>query len=399
MEKIFKVAIIGGGASGLLAAIELVIDGVIRGEDVAILERMDRLGKKLSVTGNGQGNLTNKNVSENYYHGDKDFILEFIKSYNSINLEDYLLKLGIPLTFDKKGKAYPLSKQASSVTDVLRTILNQKGVRVYTNFHVENVFNKSGIFNVYSKEETLLAENVILATGGKSAKHFGTDGTAYSLAQEFGHKVSELYPSLVQLKVERNCIKGLNGVKEQAKVRAFDGEKELKTSIGDVLFTDYGVSGSAVFEVSSYLTNAKNPTLKLEFLPEYSKEELHKIIEGKILKFGVKNCLTAVLNNKISEKILKEVEPVSTEIINRVKEYSVKITGTLGFNYAQVTKGGVLTNEICPKSFKSLKQENLYIIGEALNVDGDCGGYNLTFAFISGIISARNVKKRYILSK
>ncbi len=397
MQKTYKALIIGGGASGLISAIELVSgENALDGSEVIILEKCDRVAKKLSVTGNGQGNVTNENVSEEFYHGEKYFIKKFLSHFNSINLKNYLYKMGIPLFSDAKGRCYPLSRQASAISDVLRFKLSKKGVKIELNSPVEKIEYNGEYYTCYANGKTFSSENVIFSVGGKCAKHFGTDGESYSLLNKFGHKTGELYPSLVQLKAEKSCIKGLSGIKETASLTAKDGESILAKSKGDILFTDYGISGNATFEISGHVAKAKNPEVLVEFLPDLDLNSLTKIIDNNIKENGENFAFTAVINKKLGQKILLETKDKSAENLARiVKNYSIKITGTLGFNYAQVTKGGFTLKNVNEDTFESKLSKNLYLVGECLDVDGDCGGYNLTFAFVSGIISARNIKNSY----
>ncbi len=396
MQKLYKVAIVGGGSAGLMTAIELLSDStILNGEDVIILERNDRVGKKLIATGNGQGNLTNANFGQEHYHGEKSFVRAFVEQANGVNLQKYLTKLGIFLTTGKDGKIYPLSKQASAVLDIFRAFLSQKNVQEKTSCKIDKIEHDGQKFIIHSGEEQIFAQNVVLAFGGKSAKQFGTDGTSYGLAENFGHKTTALYPTLVQLKTELKDIKGLKGLKENARLTALDGDVELKSATGEILFTEYGVSGNAVFQISTELTNAVKPRIRIEFLPEKSRNE---IIEMLVLreKSGYINCenyLTGILNKRVGQAIIKRCGKLSPSLVaNALKDFSICVTGNLGFNYSQVTRGGIETSKVNPYTFESKIRKNLYIVGEALDIDGDCGGYNLTFAFVSGIISARSIK-------
>lgn len=394
--KEYKVAVIGGGASGIICAIELVKGGKIKPEDIVLIERNERIGKKLLATGNGQGNLTNRNISSSFYHGNKEFIDNFIEKYKSIDLIAYFKDLGIVLDQGEDGKMYPVSYQASAVLDILRAHLDHYGIEVLTLNKVEKIV-KDKCYILYSNGNKIKAERVIFACGGKSGKQFGTDGSAYSLLEPFNHKTTSLYPSLVQLKTEREKIKGLKNLKEKAKVSLYSNGELIKSATGDLLFTDYGVSGNAVFNVSSAVGGRENLTLKIEFLPKFSKDEIAKIIEDRknvpfIYKEGE---LVGLINKKIGQTVLRSVKDKTPEnIASAVKNFTLKVEGTLGFDYSQVTKGGIITDGI-KDNFESKYSDGLYIVGEALNVDGDCGGYNLTFAFVSGIVCARDIKSKF----
>ncbi len=396
MQKLYKVAIVGGGSAGLITAIELLSNStILKGEEIAILERNDRVGKKLIATGNGQGNLTNANFGQEFYHGEKGFVRAFVEQANAIDIKKYLAKLGVYLTEGKDGKIYPLSKQASAVLDIFRAFLKNKGVEEITDCKIENVRNDGQKFILSANGKNIFAEKVVLAFGGKSAKQFGTDGTSYNLAQSFGHKITELYPTLVQLKTELKDIKGLKGLKENVKLTALDKDVELKSATGELLFTEYGVSGNAVFQISTELTRCKSPKIRVEFLPELDKKQIMDMLiaREKSGYISGENYLTGIVNKRVGQAIIKRAGRIApSAVVNALKSFEIEVTGNLGFNYSQVTRGGVETKNVNPFTMESKLQKGLYIVGEALDIDGDCGGYNLTFAFVSGIISARAIK-------
>ncbi len=398
MQKTYKVIIVGGGASGLMCAIELLSGAfALKGEQIAILERNDRVGKKLIATGNGQGNLSNANFSADFFHGEKGFLRVFVQETEQLDLLSYLKKLGIPLVANEDGKIYPLSKQANSVLDIMRAFLSSKGCQIFTDTRVEKIKKDGELFSIATSNNKFLAESVVLATGGKSAKQFGTDGSAYLLAQSFGHELTPLYPSLVQLKTELDNIRGLKGLKETVKLTAFDGDVELKSSIGELLFTEYGVSGNAVFQISGRLTDAKKPKIKVEFLPELTLEEIEELLvyREELGYLDGELFLSGILNKRIGQTVIKTVKNATPkEVAKALKGFWLNVVGDLGFNYSQVTKGGISTAKINPFTLESKLSRNLYLVGELLDVDGDCGGYNLTFAFSTGILSARAIKSK-----
>ncbi len=396
MNKIYKVAIVGGGASGLLSAVELLRDSRFLGEDVVILERNDRVGKKLVATGNGQGNLSNSNLSLSFYHGDKNF-LSSLKELLKVNLEEYFSNLGIFFT-EEEGKKYPVSKQASAVLDIIRSFLSKNNCQTITGFKVDKIIKEKDYYRLISKEKEVLAKVVVLAFGGKASKQFGTDGTSYSLATSLKHNLTPLFPSLVQLKTDTDNIRGLKGIKEKARVTAFDGDEFLSSAVGDILFTDYGVSGSAVFQVSGYAITAKNPLLKIEFLPDLTEKGVEKMLNKKksLAFIEYTDCLSGIVNKRIGQLILKISKNDVKSIVYNLKNFVLKVKGSMGFDYAQVTKGGISSDNINPNTFESKINKNLYIVGEALDVDGDCGGYNLTFAFLSGIKAGEDIKNKLL---
>ncbi len=397
MHKNYKVAIVGGGAAGLLTAVELTRgNNALLGKDIVVFEKNDRVGKKLIATGNGQGNLFNANFGEQFYHGEREFIQEFVSYTKNLDIENYFYELGIPVCTDSSGKKYPLSKQASAVLDVLRIILDKNRVENKTSCAVEKIKKRAVDFEIVTQKGVFYADNVVLAVGGMAQKQFGTDGSAYALAKDLGHTLTPTYPSLVQLKTQTDKIRGLKGLKENARVRLKNGDKTLACAMGDLLFTDYGVSGNAVFSVSGYATQVDSPVLDVEFLPQLTFEQVVEILnkrEEQGLFKGV-DKLFGILNKRIGQAVIKSAKSDSPQdIASALKSFKLNITGNLGFNYAQVTKGGVLTQEIDCKTLQSKVCKQLYLVGELLDVDGDCGGYNLTFAFSCGIRCAQFIKK------
>ena len=399
MQKIYRVAIVGGGAAGLMSAVELVYgNNSFSGDCIAIVERNDRVGKKLIATGNGQGNLMNEHFSNENYYGQKDFVNAFCKNALDIRLEECLYNIGIPLCTAKDGKKYPLSKQANSVLDIIRCILQEKGVQIFTESRVLSVKKQNQVFELKTENQCLFAQKVIIATGGKCAKQFGTDGSAYALLENFGHSLTKTYPSLVQLKCDLDKIRGLKGLKETARVSAILGGKEVKSAVGDVLFTEYGVSGNAVFQVSGHLTKEDKGQIKIEFLPDLTIEQVEKMLidREQCGIFNGENKLVGIINKRIGQAVLKTAKSQSAKDIAKVlKDFRLNVTGNLGFNYAQVTKGGIKTEDFNENTMESKFVKGLYAVGEVLNIDGDCGGYNLTFAFVSGIVASRHLKQQY----
>ena len=397
MNEIYQTAIVGGGAAGIMAAVELTCGkSAFKGEDILLLERNDRVGKKLVATGNGQGNLTNAHMSADFYYGKKPFIEHYIANEKRVNLKKYLSDLGIILTESKDGKMYPVSKQASAVVDVLRGYLKLKGVKETVGSEVQSIEKRKDFFLIKTKDDSYRARTVIVAVGGAAAKQFGTDGTQYKLLENLGHEKTELYPSLVQLKTELGPIRGLKGLKETATVKAFVGAKEVKRATGDLLFTEFGVSGSSIFTVSSALAGKKDCHLEVEFVPELTKEQIEKEISRRKTTPDVfkENVSIGLMNKRIGQAVLKTAKSdTASDIARAVKEFRLSVVGNLGFNYAQVTRGGIVTDDIDGQTYQSKLHDGLYVVGEVLDVDGDCGGYNLAFAFVSAITAARSIKR------
>lgn len=402
MKQYFAV-IIGGGFSGLCLA--SMLTNSFANKPIALLEANKRVGKKILSTGNGQGNITNACLSAERYHGDRAFACDVLKRYDNISLLNFFSNLGL-IYAERDNKYYPASFFAGSVCDVLRFSLEEKNTEIFTEHCVTEITkNKNGIFCVKcSNGEEFFALNVITAFGGSSGDGFCTDGSSYSLVKTLGHTITKLSPSLVQLKTEREKIKGLKGLKTEAEVKLCDQNKQLCFFFGDLLFTDFGVSGNTVFSASAYLSECKNPVLHIEFLPKISESDLTRALLNKSKnKMTCSRLLVSVLPSRLALCICAaaNVEPESyadeqsvIKIVKAIKDYTLTVLGTAGFKSSQVTSGGINTREIDVKTMQSKLCKGLYIIGEALNVDGDCGGYNLQWAYSSAAVCAEALNEK-----
>lgn len=397
MDNLYKAVIIGGGFSGLVAACAL---GEAFGEKIAVAEGNDRVAKKILATGNGRCNLTNSAVSVRAYRADPiEFIGYALENFDSEKLCEKFYSYGVPVIFEG-NKGYPLSRQASCVADALRFKCEDCGVKLFTDFKCDNVVkNADETFSVYSGKRELRGEKVLLACGGAAGKAYGTDGIGYALAKSLDHTVTEVYPSLVQLKTQTDKIRGLKGIKTEAEVTVLIDGKAAAKSRGDVLFTDYGVSGNAIFSVSPVISGKKNAELVLSFVPEKSQIELAEIIKNAIFALPYKDgdeVLGGIVNKRVARAALKAADcgaeiRYAAKIAQTLKNFTLKVEGTLGFDCAQVTHGGVRLTEVNPITMESKKVKGLYFSGEILDVDGDCGGFNLQWAFSSGSAAAEAI--------
>ncbi len=398
MER-FTIAIIGGGASGLFLASKLCDEG----KSVALFERNDRLGKKLSATGNGQGNLTNLSVTKGgYFTSSKmeEEIQTIIKNYDDKHFCKYLSSLGILPIADERGRVYPAGRQASAITDALRFFIAEKGTKVCLQAKVVDIRKQGKDFLITTQtadgEKQFLAENVVLCAGGKASKNFGSDGNGYTLAKSLSHTTTPLFPSLVQLKTDVAHTKTLKGIRVMGGgLTASYGEK-THTVIGDIIFTEYGISGDAVFRISAWIADKieEKLTLTIDFLPDVSKEKIAKILKEKQKNYpNLPNVelLGGILNNQVGRAILKRANGDVDKASSLVKSFPLEVKGSLGFDYAQVTKGGISLLEV-DENLQSKKVDGLYFTGEILDVDGECGGYNLQWAYSSACVVADALK-------
>lgn len=387
------IAVIGGGASGLVAAIVAARDGA----SVIIAERNNRVAKKILSTGNGRCNITNRLLNPSRYFGDRAFASSVLSQVDLYNILDFFESIGIICIEEDNGKMFPRSLQAATVCDLLREEIGRLGITVVTNFFVKSI-KKDNVFLLSNGTEQIEASKVILCCGGKAAPMLGTDGSSYSLAENFGHTKTKLYPSLVQLKTE-DTMKALKGVKINCMVTLFVDSKKIEQDFGEVLFTEYGISGPPIFNISSKASCAvdsgKTIEVSLDLTDDIFFPDLCSLIEKRLNKFAYfddENKLNGLLHKKIGYEIVKRAK-TSKEMASLIKNFKMKITGTTGFENAQVTSGGIVTNEINNETMESKKIKGLYITGEMLNVDGSCGGFNLQFAWSSGMIAGKYAAK------
>ena len=383
-----KIIIIGSGASGLAAGISLLRCGY----DVTILERNNISGKKLLLTGAGRCNFFNSDQNIVHYHSsDKDILAKIITSNNIHLVEDFITSLGI-VPKVKDGYYYPFANQAYNMKELLERTYLDLGGKIKYNYLVEKIEKKNSLFLV---NDNISCDKLILATGSKAYKMTGSDGIGYQLAKKFNHHIVKVLPSLTSLITREKT--NLKGVRVDAKVTLYEDGVKVREELGQVQFTDYGLSGICIFNLSYYavkgLNKNKKEVITIDLMPFMDK------VSFKNKK--VYDLLLGFLPNKMIDYILKTLdiskdvyyEDLSNdkkqELTKILKEMEFNITSYKEFDFSQVCSGGVSLREINPLTMESIFVKNLYIIGELLDVNGDCGGYNLTFAFLSGILTSR----------
>ncbi len=385
----YDVIIVGGGAAGLACAVSLLKGG--KNLKICLVDAGERFGKKLAATGNGQGNISNTDMTAAHFHGGNISVAEKIACADAY---DGAKLFGCVFGADDRGRIYPAGRQASALVDSLLHSL--RGAECVTGVKISKIIKENGGFAVYEDKRLVgEAKFVALCTGGKAQKQFKTDGSAYALATSFGHTLTPLYPSLVQLNTDTKYLKTLKGIRADCIVTASRNAKTLAKARGDVIFTDYGVSGNAVFSVSSYITDKQNVTLSLEFLPDFSAAQIEQSIAAqKAAGREDSELLSGTLHNQIGRAVIKRAGTAAPrEIVKALKNFTLEVCGNLGFDYAQVTKGGINMCEVTDV-LESRLARNLFFAGEILDVDGDCGGYNLQWAFTSGMTVAREILTR-----
>ncbi len=403
-----KVIIIGAGASGMVAAISAAREGA----DVILIEHKDRVGKKILSTGNGRCNLTNEYMDAACFRGDDTSIVaKVLARFGFPETIQFFEELGV-IWKSRQGYVYPLSDQASTILDVLRMELERLQVTVLVDTKITSIQKNSKGFVLCTNHGTYCGDAVILATGSKASPVLGSDGSGYRLAKQFGHHLSPVVPALVQLRGRGELFKQVAGVRTQAKVTAYVDNQMMSSDTGELQLTNYGISGIPVFQISRYVSKAlyekKAVKVELDFMPGMSDSEFNNYVFERLDRHGYKTVLdffVGVFHKKITGMLLKEarislqdmMHNVSAEKIRQLiflsKHFSVDILDTNDFEQAQICAGGVKTTEINPETMESVYESDLYLVGELLDIDGICGGYNLQWAWSTGFIAGQNAAK------
>lgn len=400
-----KIVIIGAGASGLMTAITAKNNS----NEVILLERNTEVGKKILATGNGRCNYWNSDQSlTNYHSTNKELLPKIITESNCQEVQNIFTKLGI-ISKIKSGYYYPSSNQATSIRNALLTECLEKGVIIKTNTYVTNIEKKDNLFIIETSTENFKADILVIATGAKASPKTGSDGNGYFLAKKFNHTIINPLPALVQLKTTGDFLKTWSGVRTDVKVFSREDNNIIGMEEGEIQLTDYGVSGICIFNLSSNiargLSQNKKEELIINFLPfiEGSAKEWLEAREKYITKTTISNQLESILNYKLVQVILNKskinktayyedlTETEKTTLLKNLTNFTIPITGTNSFGNAQVTSGGIPLTEISLETMESKFIKNLYFAGEILDVDGKCGGYNLGFAWLTGLIIGRSI--------
>ncbi len=407
-----KVAVIGGGAAGMMAA----ITAAKAGAEVTIYEHTDRLGKKILSTGNGKCNLSNREMSAECFHSsDQELVKSCLNVFSVEETVSFFESLGLMIK-EKNGYLYPLAEQAAVVLDVLRYAVENLGIKVVYQSQIRKVYgvkdtSKEVCVCVENGQEKAKYHSVIVACGSKAAPKTGSDGSGYELAKSMGHTIQPVLPALVQLKCKDTFCKALAGIRCDAKVHIYAGNNMLCEERGELQLTDYGISGIPVFQLSGlvnkYMLKNKgcNITARIDFLPDYSEKQLEELFQERcksvLYQTGtVEEFFTGMLNKKLMSLVIKQagLQPgakVSQEnpeklrkVFSLCKELRMHITGSNGFDNAQICTGGISLQEV-NENLESKKVQGVYFAGEILDVDGRCGGYNLQWAWTSGAIAGK----------
>lgn len=396
-----KVVVIGGGVSGLISSIYASINN-----DVIILERLDSLGKKILVTGNGRCNYWNSDITPVHYNSNnKELIGDIINEENKNKVLSFFDRLNL-IPYIKNGYYYPYSKEASTIRNILLKEVSDRNIKVINNYKVENIVKDKDKFIINGD---ISCDKVIVASGSLSYYKDMTNG--YDIARSFGHNIIKVLPSLVQLcaKEDLPFLKMWKNVRCEVKV-SIDSDIYFKEEKGEIMLTSYGVSGICIFNLSGViarlLDSKKKAFININFAPWC--DDFKKYLTSSISKynsFTVYRFLQGVLHSKIIDVILfksginkdRKLSSLESDEIDKlctcITKFNVEITGTKSFLESQVCSGGVSLSEINRDTMESLLVKNLYFAGEIVDIDGDCGGFNLAFAFISGILAGEGASR------
>lgn len=397
------VIVIGAGASGILAALTAAEDKTRR---VILLERQQRIGRKLLATGNGRCNLTNTGASPAHYHGQQEgFAAPALEKFTAQDALDYFHSLGLLTVEEYGGRVYPLSNSANSVVDVLRFALEKSGVELHCACPVRAIERRDGGYLVITDEERLRAGYLIVACGGAAGAKLGGVTDGYELLKPLGHKRTALYPALVQLITAPEYPRALKGVRADGALSLLSGGEVLCRSEGELQFTDNGVSGPAAFDLSRAASTAgEGLTLSLDFFREYGLTQVLALLKLRRENYPgleASELFTGMLHNRLGRMLVKYSGLGQGQALAKLtdrqleaaaaaaKDFRLRLLGTEGFDHAQVTAGGIKTSGFDPETLESWFMPGLFACGELLDVDGDCGGYNLQWAWSSGRLAGR----------
>jgi len=395
-----NILIIGGGAAGMMAALTAAENG----HSVTLLERQARVGRKLLATGNGRCNLTNLHAAPSHYHGGTGFCDCALSQFDTAETLQYFASLGLLTVTEDSGRVYPMSNMAGSVLDVLRYALEKPGIEVLTSQVVTSVKKAANGFRVTTETDSFTADRVILAAGGAAGSKVGGVMDGYRIAKELGHHRTALYPSLVQLKTDPTYPRALKGIKAECGITIRRDDRNVAENKGEVLFTEYGISGPAIFDISrAVATGGEGLSCVLNFLPDWGGPAVMDWLRRRRMAMASHEAgtlLVGAMHTRLGQMLCKAAgftnQPVNSlsdrdleGIAKQVTAFTLPITGTCGFDQAQVTAGGLVTDEFDPQTMQSRLVPGFYACGEVLDVDGDCGGYNLQWAWSSGHLAGQ----------
>ena len=402
-----KIAIIGGGAAGLMAA----IIAARAGGDVTIYEHNASVGKKILASGNGRCNIINTTACANDYFGtDPDFVTYSLQQLPFYDFITFCHSIGLLLDIKDDGRCYPLSNEAKSVVHAMASAARNWGVKIFTEKNVTQISKTQDAFTVHTDQEKTKFDKVLIATGSQAAPQLGASEDGYRFAKSFGHTLVPTYPSLVQLHLNSKIHHKMAGVKTFAEVILYVNNKEVQKVQGDILFASYGISGLAILDISqkasSALLTPSNVIVSINLLPRFNADELAEIFHQFTLcvpnhtletvlgglvpsKTVAYLCEAVVINPSKTISLLTPKE--SAKLTQLIQNWKFEVIDTHGFKHAEVSGGGVATRDINPQTMESSLVKGLYFAGEVLDIVGRRGGYNFDFAWASGMVAGRHM--------
>jgi predicted Rossmann fold flavoprotein len=404
-----KVAIIGGGAAGLMAALTAAKSGA----DVTVYEHNKRVGKKILASGNGRCNIINTTAFvDDYFGADPGFAAFCLDRMPFASFEKFCQSIGLLLDVKEDGRCYPLSNEARSVVLAFKSAVEEAGVKIYTERRVSDIAKEGKRFVIRSGQEQEAFDKVLIATGSEAAPQLGATADGYDFAKTFGHTIEPPYPSLVQLHIDSSIHHKMAGVKTVAEVTLYlNGRPEEKIA-GDILFTNYGISGLAILDISqkasSALMDYQQVTVGINLLPRFSRQALGSVLErlfASVPNHPLETVLSGVISIKIVPYLLQSAHidpclPASKlgtkeikKLAHQIQDWRFEISGTHGFKHAEVSGGGVSTLQIESRTMESKLVKGLYFAGEVIDIVGRRGGYNFNFAWASGMIAGEQLAK------
>ena len=395
------IGIIGAGASGMAAALAA---SEFQNVQVLLFERQARVGRKLQATGNGRCNLTNRNTSVQRYHGEQAEFAEYaLGRYDVANTLDWFSSMGLYTVTEASGKVYPYSDQANSVVDVLRFALQKQNIELISGTEITRVRKTENGFELRTDSESYFCDRLIIACGGLAGTKLGGSMSGYKMLRGFGHSCTRLRPALVQLKSDWSGCVSLKGVRANCHAQIYHNGVLHGQSTGELQFTDYGISGPVIFEISRDVCQGSGSWIgRLDFLPDMQEDALRaELRRRRETNLPTEELFTGILHNRLGRVLTAAAGIRSKEcadltdsdvdtVIHVVKALEISLTDTMGMDSAQVTAGGILTSEFNAETMESRLVPGLFACGEVLDIDGDCGGYNLQWAWSSGRLAGKS---------
>jgi len=394
-----KVIVVGAGPAGIMAALS-----ASKNNEVILIERNNEIGKKLKLTGGGRCNITNNRDIEEFFDKivtNKKFLYSALYNFTNRDLLDYFSSKGLEYKVEYDEKVFTKSDKADEVIDIFKRELMKNDVRIYYNTKVQDLIIKNETINgiVTEKGDEILADKVIVTTGGKSYPTTGSDGSMFDILQKHGHTINNFYPALIPLVTKNGFVKNLQGVAMKEVIISTTIKKKKIQRQGDMIFTHFGISGPGVLKFSSYINKLLKDgevNIKIDFLPYISKEELSKIIRGSnksilnnLKEYLPQNFIKEILNilNLTEVKVAELKKEDEVKLIEHIKEMTLTVENTITIKAAMVTSGGVSVKEINSSTMESKKIKNLFFAGEVIDIDAETGGFNLQIAFSTGYLA------------